>query len=250
MIGRLLRSLSSGPLLSLFFGCIFFGVMIKQGVFPQLLMPSHDYDYVLENGLKQGQHIKGELFYSLGGFASEESYTQYENSRTASKTTGYYYMIPVGEDGIAAVFVRKADLDAMEHLTGETYEYLKGGDIPQTEVHVEGVALKMDKNLKGLESAFRDELAYLGYTEGDVDEMLSSWSDSECLVIYGPAQMSTMYVMTAIAFVLVLIGVFFLARNYRREVEYDEERESGISNTGNRPNGMSGTSYTTYYTNE
>lgn len=236
MIGRLIRSLSGGSLLSLFFGCILFGVMIKDGDFPQLLMPSHDYDYVMENGLKKGQHIKGELFYSLGSFASEESYTQYENSRTASKTTGYYYMIPVGEDGVAALFVRKADLDAMERLTEETYEYLMGGDIPQTEVHFEGVALKMDRNLEGLEGAFRDELEYLGYTESDVEEMLSSWSDNECLVIYGPAQMSTMYVMTAIAFILVLIGIFFIVRNYRREVEYDEQRESGSS-------------YTTYYTN-
>ena len=236
MIGRLIRSLSGGSLLLLFFGCILFGVMIKGGDFPQLLMPSHDYDYVMENGLKKGQHIKGELFYSLGSFASEESYTQYENSRTASKTTGYYYMIPVGEDGVAAIFIRKADLDAMERLTEETYEYLKGGDIPQTEVHFEGVALKMDRNLEGLEGAFRDELEYLGYTESDVEEMLSSWSDNECLVIYGPAQMSTMYVMTAIAFILVLIGIFFIVRNYRREVEYDEQRESGSS-------------YTTYYTN-
>lgn len=148
-------------------------------------------------------------------------------------------MIPAGEDGMAAVFIRKADLDAMERLTEETYEYLDGGDIPQTEVHFEGVALKMDRNLKGLEGAFRDELEYLGYTESDVEKMLTSWSDGECLVLYGPAQMSTMYVMTAVAFVLVLTGIFFIARNYRRETEYDELRESGIS----------GTSYTTYYVN-
>lgn len=236
--------------MSLFLGCIVFGVLIKEGDFPQIFMPSHDYDYVLENGLKEGQHIKGELFYSLGSFASEESYMQYEDHRTGSKTTGYYYMIPVGEDGMAAVFIRKDDLDAMERLTEETYEYLMGGDIPQTEVHFEGVALKMDRNLRGLEGAFRDELAYLGYTESDVEEMLSSWSDSECLVIYGPAQMSTMYVMTAIAFVLVFLGIFFIARNYRREVEYDEQRKNGMSNTGNRPDGMSGTLYTTYYTNK
>ena len=239
MIGRLLRSISGFSIIVLLLGCIFLGVLIKEGDFPNILMPSHDYDYVLENGLKKGQHIKGEIFYSLGSFASEESYTQYENSRTASKTTGYYYMIPAGEDGMAAVFIRKADLDAMERLTEETYEYLDGGDIPQTEVHFEGVALKMDRNLKGLEGAFRDELEYLGYTESDVEKMLTSWSDGECLVLYGPAQMSTMYVMTAVAFVLVLTGIFFIARNYRRETEYDELRESGIS----------GTSYTTYYVN-
>lgn len=192
MIGRLFRSLSGFSVGLFIFGCIFLGAMIKVGDFPYILMPSHDYEYVLENGLKEKQHIKGEIFYSLGSFASEESYTQYENSRTASKTTGYYYMIPVGEGGMAAVFVRKDDLDAMEALTNETYNYLAGGDIPQTEVHFEGVAVKMEKNLAGLEGAFRDQLEYIGYTESEVEEMLASYSDGECLVLEGPAAPSYM----------------------------------------------------------
>ena len=194
MIGRLLRSISGFSIIVLLLGCIFLGVLIKEGDFPNILMPSHDYDYVLENGLKKGQHIKGEIFYSLGSFASEESYTQYENSRTASKTTGYYYMIPVGEGGMAGV-------------------------------HFEGVAVKMDKQLKGLENAFREELEYMGYTESEVEEMLSSYSDGECLVLYGPAQMSTAYVMIAVSIFAILLGIFLIARNYRKEVEYDERND-------------------------
>lgn len=229
MIGRLLRSISGFSIIVLLLGCIFLGVLIKEGDFPNILMPSHDYDYVLENGLKKGQHIKGEIFYSLGSFASEESYTQYENSRTASKTTGYYYMIPVGEGGMAAVYIRKADLDDMDMLTNETYEYLEGGDFPQTGVHFEGVAVKMDKQLKGLENAFREELEYMGYTESEVEEMLSSYSDGECLVLYGPAQMSTAYVMIAVSIFAILLGIFLIARNYRKEVEYDEMKVSGMT---------------------
>lgn len=175
MIGRLLRSLSGFSLTLFVFACIFIGAMVKVGDFPQILMPSKDYDYVMENGLKEGQHIKGEIFYSLGSFASEESYTQYENSRTASKTTGYYYMIPVGENGLAAVFIRKDDIAAMEKLTEETYNYLMGGDIPQTGVPFNGVAVKMEKNLAGLEGAFREELEYMGYAEGEVEEMLATF---------------------------------------------------------------------------
>lgn len=235
----------------LIFGCIFLGALIKVGDFPQILMPSHNYEYVLENGLKEGQHIKGEIFYSLGSFASEESYTQYENSRTASKTTGYYYMIPVGENGMAAVFVRKDDLNAMDALTNETYNYLMGGDVPQTEVHFEGVAVKMEKNLAGLESAFRDQLEYMGYTDSEVEEMLAAYSDGECLVLEGPADMSVMYVMMIIVFAVILLAIFLIVRGYRKELAYDRMRESGMM----KPDGvtktdMSNTSQTTYYVNK
>lgn len=222
MIGRLIRSFSKVSLLLLFFGCILLGVLIKQGTFPLLFMPSHDYDYVLDNGLKKGQHIKGEICYSLGSFATEESYTQHENSRTAAKTTGYYYMIPVGEQGMAAIYIRKDDLNAMNTLTNETFAYLAGGDIPQTKVHFEGIAVRMEKNLKGLERAFRDELEYMGYTEDEIEELLSSYSDGECLVLYGPADMSVMYVMAAISFIMILTGIVLIVFNYRKEIEYDK----------------------------
>lgn len=251
MIGRLFRSLSGFSATLFVFACIFLGAMIKVGDFPQILMPSHDYEYVLENGLKEGQHIKGEIFYSLGSFASEESYTQYENYRTASKTTGYYYMIPVGESGMAAIFVRKDDLEAMDALTEETYNYLIGGEIPQTEVHFEGVAVKMEKNLKGLEGAFRDQLEYMGYTDSEVEEMLAAYSDGECLVLEGPADMSVMYVMMVVVFLVFLISILLIVRNYRKELAYDRMRENGTM----KPDGatkvdMSDTYQTTYYVNK
>ncbi len=249
MIGRLIRSLSGFSVVLFIFGCIFLGAMIKAGDFPQIYFPSHDFEYVMENGLKKGQHIKGEIYYSLGTFASKESYTQYEDSRTASKTNGYYYMIPVGEGGMAAVYIRKDDLDAMNVLTNETYDYLMGGDIPQTEVHFEGVAVKMDKELVGLESSFRDELEYMGYTESEINEMLTSYSDGECLVLTGPAEMSTMHVMTVIVFAVLLLSIFLIVRSYRKEAEYDRQRESGMTYTKDRSEGMSGTSQTTYHIN-
>ncbi len=217
MIGRLIRSFSTFSATLLFFGCILLGVMIKQGVFPQILLPSQDYDYVLEKGLKKGMHVKGELFYSLGSFASKESYTQYENSRTPSKTNGYYYLIPVGEGGMAGVYIRKDDLDAMEQLTDETYDYLTGGSFPETSIHFDGVAVKMNANLKGLESAFREQLEYMGYTKSEIEELLSSYSDGECLVLYGPADMTVIYVMIAVTFILIFTGIILILRNYKKE---------------------------------
>lgn len=257
MIRRLFRSLSGFSATLFVFACIFLGAMIKVGDFPQILMPSHDYEYVLENGLKEGQHIKGEIFYSLGSFASKESYTEYEDSRTGAKsrttakTTGYYYMIPVGEGGMAAVYMHKDDLDAMDALTEETYNYLNGGEIPQTEVHFEGVAVKMEKNLAGLEGAFRDQLEYMGYADSEVEEMLATYSDGECLVLEGPADMSVMYVMMAVVFLVFLISILLIIRNYRKELAYDRMRENGTM----KPDGatkvdMSGTYQTTYYVNK
>lgn len=248
MIGRLLRSFSTFSLMLLFVGFIFLGFMIKMGEFPFILMPSHDYEYVLENGLKKGQHIKGEIFYSLGSFASEESYTQYEDYRTASKTTGYYYLIPVGENGMAAIDIYNADVSTMETLTEETYQYLMGGNVPQTVLQFEGVAVKMDTNLKGLENAFREQLEYMGYTDSEVEDMLAQWSDGECLVLTGPAQMSTMYVMIAIMLAAIFLGFFLIVRNYRKELKYDEMRANGLAGQPRNPQ-MMGTSEstTTYY---
>lgn len=220
---RLIKSFSRASLILLFAGIVMLASLIKGGTFPQIFMPAHDYDEVLKDGLKKGQHIKGDIYYSFGSFASQESYTQYKNSRTASKTTGYFYMIPVGEQGMAAIYVRKDDLSAMKALTEETEAYLAGGELPKTTIHFEGTAVKMEKQLKGLEAAFRDELKQAGYTEADIEEMISAYSDGECLVLYGPADMSVMYVMTAIAFVLILIGIVLVVRRYRKVAEYDKQ---------------------------
>ncbi len=228
MIGRLVRSASAFPITVLAIGCILMGVLIEEGDFPNIFMPSHNYEDVLENGLKKGQHIKGEIFYSLGSFASQETYTQYETYRTASETRGYYYIIPVGENGMAAIFIRMDDLDDMDKLTNETYEYLMGGDVPQTKIHFEGTAVKMDKELDGLENAFREELESMGYTENEVEEMLDSYSDGECLVLSGPADMIAAYVMIGISIFAILLGIFLIVRSYREEVRYDEMRTNGM----------------------
>lgn len=229
MIKRLIRSFSVTPFMLLLFGCIILGVMVKGGEFPYILMPSHTYDEVLEDGLKKGEHVKGEIYYSLGSFAAQETYTQYENSRTPAKTTGYYYMIPVGEQGMAAIYIRKDDLKTMKALTEETKAYLAGGEFPQTTIHFEGTAVKMERNLKGLEGAFRKQLEQMGYTEAEIENMLSTYSDGECLVLSGPADMSVIYVMMAISLILILVGIIIIVRNYRKEVEYDELEASGLT---------------------
>lgn len=224
MISRLIRSLTRFNCTVLGLGCIMLAVMISDGSFPNLLLPAHDFDDVMDNGLKTGAHIKGELPYSYGGFATKESYTQNKTSRTAAKTTGYYYLIPAGDEGIAAVYVHKDKFDSMEDLTEETYDFVTGGQEPQGTVHFEGTALKMDKELQGLEKAFRSELKDMGYSEAEITEMLSAYTDGECLVISGPRDISTFYVMTAIAFAAIIAGILLIVRGYKKEKAYDEQR--------------------------
>ncbi|MCM1171157.1 MAG: hypothetical protein NC393_03415 [Clostridium sp.] len=228
---RLMKSFSRASLILLFIGIILLVSLIRSNTFPQLFMPAHDYDEVLEDGLKKGQHIKGDIYYSFGSFASQESYTQYENSRTASKTTGYYYLIPVGEQGVAAIYVRKDDLSAMKTLTAETEAYLMGGEFPKTTVHFEGTAVKMEKQLDGLEDAFRDGLKEMGYTDSEIEEMISAYSDGECLVLYGPADVSVMYVMTAISFVLILLAIVLVVVRYRKEARLDKMEAGQFTQT-------------------
>lgn len=248
MIGRIFRSVSRASLILIMFGCILLGVMVKDGTFPQILFPSKDYDYVLDNGLQKGQHFKGEIYYCLGGFASMETYTQYENYRTAGKTSGYYYMIPVGEGGMAAVYVRDADKSLMDRLTDETEEYLMGGEAPQTGVQFNGVAVTMRRNLSGLESAFKSELTDIGYTQSEIDEMIASYTDGEYLVLYGPADVSIVYVMMAIGLVLILIGILLFVRRYRQEAAYDRAAKAGMTKPQDvTKRDLSDDSQTTYY---
>lgn len=248
MIGRLIRSVSRASLLLIFFGCVLLGVMIKDGEFPQILFPSKDYDYVLDNGLKKGQHVKGEIYYSLGGFAAKETYTQYEDYRTAGKTSGYYYLIPAGEGGMAAIYIYEDDKSTMDRLTDETEEYLMGGDAPKTSVEFNGVAVTMRRNLSGLESAFKSELENMGYSQSEIDEMLASYTDGEYLVLSGPADVSVMYVMMGIALVLILIGILLFVRRYRQEAAYDRAAANGQTKQQSVPRqDMSDASQTSYY---
>ena len=45
--------------------------------------------------------------------------------------------------------------------------------------------------------------------------------------------MSVMYVMMAIAFVLILVGIIIIVRNYKKEAAYDKQEASGLTNPNN-----------------
>ena len=47
------------------------GLVMYAGDILALFKPVRGYDYVLDNGLRAGNRIEGEIYYSLGCFASE-----------------------------------------------------------------------------------------------------------------------------------------------------------------------------------
>lgn len=223
-IRTFLKGFSPLSIILIVFGCIIIAAGIKEGDIIQLMMPSHDYDYVLENGLKNGDHIKGDIYYNVGGFASQSTYTQYEDHRSGSKTSGYYYIIPVGESGYAAIYVRNDDKSTMDKLEDETYEYMNGGEAPKSVLHFNGVATKMEKHLKGLEKLFKDQLKEWEFTDAEIEEMLAD-TDGEFLVLEGPADATVVFIMEGIGVVLAVLGIFFFIRRYKKEKAWEEKRE-------------------------
>ncbi len=220
----LLRGFSIANLMLLLFGGIFFGMTIQKGHVLQLLKPAHNYDEVLSEGLEEGDHVQGDIYYSLGQFATQSTYTQYEDYRTASKTAGYYYVIPVGDSGLAAIYVRKADKQIMDQITDETYAYLEGGASPQTVLHFNGVAVEMEENLKGLEAAFRKQLKEWQYSDQDIETIIQT-TQGKLLVLEGPADVTTVYVMAGIGLLIIALAVFLFIRKYKKEKAWAAKKE-------------------------
>ncbi len=218
-----MKSFTVGSLILLVVGIVMLSSTIKSSHLLQLLKPSHDFDYVLENGIKEGDHIKGEIYYSYGYFAKEETYTQKGNSRTPSKLSGYYYLIPAGDYGMAALYVRKDDKNIMEAVTDDTYAYIQGGDFPKNSYSVNVVAVKMEKKSANLTNLFKKEIAGFGYTDEDMDEFFKC-TDGTYLLLEGPADVSVAYVFGGVSVLLIALGIFLFIRGYKKRKAWEAKR--------------------------
>lgn len=222
-IKTLLKSFSVASLIFLFVGIVLLVSTVKSTHLFQLLKPSHDFDYVLENGIKEGDHIKGEIYYSYGYFAKEETYTQKGNSRTPSKLSGYYYIIPAGDYGMAALYVRKSDASVMEKVTDETYAYIDGGSAPTSSLKVDAVAVKMEKKSASLLKMFREEIEEFGYTDADMEAFLAC-TDGTYLLLEGPADATVAYAFGGVSLLCFALAVFFFVRGYKKRKAWEAKR--------------------------
>ena len=63
-----------------------------------------------------GSRVAGEVVFAMDYFASESTYTRYEDgSRSGSRKSGNYYLIPTAE-GYIALKSRQADVSALDAL--------------------------------------------------------------------------------------------------------------------------------------
>lgn len=156
--------------------------------------------------VKAGTHVAGNVAYVLDYFASESTYTRYKDgSRSGSKKSGNYYMIPTAM-GYIGLKSRQADVSALNALSDETFEYLTSGEEPSTEIFMQGSVEVMEEKLAGY---FREYLEEMGYTEEEIEDM------GQPLVIQY-VSFTAVRVMFALGLVLIFLGFFIIWKRYKR----------------------------------
>ncbi len=127
------------------------------------------FEDVFNDGIEEGDYIKGEVVYSFGVFAVEDTVTK---SRTGSthteKGTAEYFIIPAG-DGFAGLEVKKKLVSEVEQNSDETYNVLDGkANDTTTRPVIEGKVQVMKSELA---SYYKSGLKDMGYTSEEISNM-------------------------------------------------------------------------------
>lgn len=204
--------------MSKFFSCFTRGVLLfliggamclwmSASDFIVSLKPAKSFEDFMEADPQNGMHVKGNIVYSYDCFASEETWTENRNgSRTAAKTSNYYYAIP-GYENVLAVEVKTDLSSSMEKLADETFEYLNGGAMPTTEIPFEGRVSKMENDLARY---FKEYLEEIGFTEAEITAM------GDPLVVERRSFASVRGIFAA-GVVLVILAILFFIRNLKKK---------------------------------
>ena len=128
-----------------------------------------NFEDVFNDGIEEGDYIKGEVVYSFGVFAVEDTVTK---SRTGSthteKGTAEYFIIPAGK-GFAGLEVRKKLVSDVEKNSNETYDVLDGkANDTITRPVIEGKVQVMKSELA---SYYKSGLKDMGYTSEEIKDM-------------------------------------------------------------------------------
>ncbi len=208
-IGAIFRAFNTGVLMLVMIG----GMMLylTTGDLIVSFKPAISFEDMLDEnskGVKAGQHVEGNVKYVLDYFASESTYTKYsDGSRSGSKKSGNYYLIPT-VDGYIGLKSREKDVSTLNQLTEETYTYLTTGEEPVTEFFVEGRVHKLKGNLVRY---YKEYLQEFGYSDSEIEAM------GEPLVIQY-VSFTAVRVMFVIGIVFLALGLFLFQRRYRYEV--------------------------------
>lgn len=207
-IKKFLSGFGRGTLILLMFGAI----LIYQSAADLVvsLKPAVSFEQMLDGTeVKAGSHVAGDVLYALDYFASQSTYTQRsDGSRSGSRKSGNYYLIPTST-GYIGLKSRQSDVEALNTLTDETFQYLETGTEPTTTVFTQGsVEVMGDKIAK----YYREYLEDLGYTESEIEDM------GEPLVIQY-VNFQAVQISFVFGVFLIVLTCFLLWRRYKRALK-------------------------------
>ena len=167
-----------------------------------------DFGDLLDGTVSVGDRVCGEIYYALDYFATEESYTKHsDGSRTAAKTSAYYYIIPAGE-GFATIRIHSSKGKAMAKLADETWDYLMGGGDTSTVVEFDGRAKLLEKEEPDLVAYYEAAMEDFGYTRDDLDAMGP-------VLLLIPRAYNTIRAFCAVGAVFLVAAIFLAVRTFR-----------------------------------
>lgn len=201
----------------------FAGIMLYQGA-PLMLVslkPAVSFQDLLDGKeVKKGSHVAGDVVYTLDYFASQSTYTQRsDGSRSGSRKSGNYYLVPTST-GYIALKSRQADVETLNKLVDETFEFLSSGTEPTTKFHMEGAVKPLEGNLVNYYNEYLEEL---GYTDTEIQEM------GDPLVVEF-VSFGAVRIFFVIGLVLLALAIFILWRRYKKQV-----RGSGLNRVEDLP---------------
>lgn len=204
-IKKILRAFQMDVLVLLIFG----GTLIRLSSADMFvsLKPSISFEQMLNGSeVKAGDCVAGNVLYALDSFAAQSTYTRRsDGSRSGSRNSGKYYLIPTSS-GYVGLKSRQSDVEALDTLSEETFQYLETGSEPTTTLFMQGSVKVMEDSLV---KYYTEYLEDLGYTEAEIQSM------GEPLVIQY-TNFTAVRIMFAAGIVLIVLAFLLLRLKYKR----------------------------------
>ena len=153
-----------------------------------------DFNTLAEEEIRSGIRVEGDVYAILDSFATEESWTENgDGSVTPKKTSGYYYIIPIGEESYMGLEVSAGTHGDYDAVASDTWDYLIGTTetLDTVPVHFEGYIAPMEGDLYTYFVEWFQDTEHFGVTDAETIEtyalpyMLSTYSLSGTYTVLG-----------------------------------------------------------------
>lgn len=174
-----------------------------------------DFNELVESEIHAGLHVEGEVYAILDTFATEETWTENSNgSRTPAKTSGYFYIIPIGDESYIGLQGNGDNRAAMKAIDTATWNYLTGvtEDIEGDTYHFEGHIEKMDDELYQYFTEWFEDMEYFGAGN---ESMISQCALPLMIEPMSPGMMP----LVIVGFAMIALNILFvvLHMNYKKK---------------------------------